>query len=294
VVDWVEIVVPAPAATVDDVAALVVDEIAAASAGIEIRGSEVIYWVPLAERDAALAAAKIAVGSWQERGAEIDPGDVRWQSAVPEAEWRDAWKRYFHSTRITRRLVIVPSWETYQEIDGDLVLHLDPGMAFGTGTHASTSLVLEEMQELADERFDPGAILDVGTGSGILAIAGCRLWPGARCEAVDNDPIAVAACTANARSNGVAAQISASERTLEALPGSAQLVLANIQAHVLRALRDPLIARCSSGGVMILSGLLTPQAPAVASEFVAAGMTLSKIRPSRHDDQWSVVVLRAQ
>ncbi|MEO6771709.1 MAG: 50S ribosomal protein L11 methyltransferase, partial [Kofleriaceae bacterium] len=205
----------------------------------------------------------------------------------PELEWRDAWKRYFKVSRLTRQFVVVPSWERYTAEPGDVTIDLDPGMAFGTGTHASTRLVLEELQALADGGFEPDQILDVGCGSGILSIAAVKRWPRAQCIAIDHDPIAVAATLENAAHNRVA--IAAAITPLEQLAGAFPLVLANIQAHVLRALAPELIAKTT--GTLILSGLLTPQAQPLADEFVAAGMTLVHVRPSTLDPQWSTVVL---
>jgi ribosomal protein L11 methyltransferase len=292
-VDWVEVIVPATAASIDEVAAMLVDEVPAAAAGVEIRGAEAVFWAELAAREAALAEARAAVARWRDAGLDVDPDRVTAAPAVPEAEWRDAWKRYFHVTRLTRRLVVVPSWERYAPADEDLVIALDPGLAFGTGTHASTRLVLEELQALADRGAAPGRILDVGAGSGILAIAACKLWPDASCIATDIDPQAVAACAENAAANGVAARIASTTSPLGAIDETFPVVLANIQAHVLRALRDELIARCGRGATVILSGLLTPQAQAVADEYAAAGLAVRAVRPDVADPQWSVVVLAA-
>jgi ribosomal protein L11 methyltransferase len=214
---------------------------------------------------------------------------VRTAAAMPEAEWRDAWKRYFKVSHLTREFVVVPSWETYEPKPGEVVIDLDPGMAFGTGTHASTRLVLEELQALADAGVTPARILDVGCGSGILSIAAVKRWPAATCVAVDNDPIAVQATAENALANKVADRIDASVTPSGELVETFPLVLANIQAHVLRELKDALVAR--TGGTLILSGLLTPQAAPLADEFVAAGLRLVGIRASKDDPQWSSAVL---
>src|SRR6188472_4381561 len=151
--DWVEIIVPVGAADVDDVAALIADEIPAASAGTEQRGDEVVFWVAAADVAAALDETRDAVTRWAAGGAAVDPARVRSATAMPEAEWRDAWKRYFKVSRLTRQFVVVPSWEPYTPVEGDIAIDLDPGMAFGTGTHASTRLVLEHMQDLLDAKF---------------------------------------------------------------------------------------------------------------------------------------------
>jgi len=284
--DWVEVIVPVGAADVDDVAALIASEVAAASAGTEQRGDEVVFWVAADAVAAALAETRDAVARWQAGGADVDPARVRSAAAMPEAEWRDAWKRYFHVSRLTRQFVVVPSWEQFTPGADDVVIDLDPGMAFGTGTHASTRLVLEELQVLADAGAAIDRALDVGCGSGILAIAFAKRWPAARCEAVDIDPLAVSATADNARANGVAERIAAGT---ELPAGEFPLVLANIQAHVLRELRAQLLASVAPGGTLILSGLLTPQAAPLAQEF--APLRVVRIRASTDDPQWSSVTL---
>lgn len=287
--DWVEIVVPVGAADVDDIAALIASEITWAAAGTEQRGDEVVFWVAADAVASALDETRDAVARWAAGGAAVDPTRVRTAAAMPEAEWRDAWKRYFKVSHLTRQFVVVPSWETYEPGDGEVVIDLDPGMAFGTGTHASTRLVLEELQTLADAGVLPARILDVGCGSGILSIAAVKRWPAATCVSVDNDPIAVQATAENALANKVADRIDAMVTPITELVEKFPLVLANIQAHVLRELKAALVARTS--GTLILSGLLTPQAAPLADEFVAAGMTLVSIRASTDDPQWSSVVL---
>ena len=289
--DWVEVIVSVGAADVDDIAALIVSEIAAAAAGTEQRGDEVVFWVAREDAPAVLATTRDVVTRWQANGAAVDPARVKLADAVPESEWRDAWKKYFHVTRLTRQFVVVPSWEHHAQAADDVVIDLDPGMAFGTGTHASTRLVMEELQDIADRELTPTRILDVGCGSGILAIAAVKRWPSATCVAIDNDQLAVDATNDNASINRVADRIVASLDTLASLGEQFPLVLANIQAHVLRALMSDLIARVAVGGNLILSGLLTPQAEPLAHEFVGSGMRILRLRASQHDPQWSSVTL---
>jgi ribosomal protein L11 methyltransferase len=297
VTDWAEVVVPVGAADVDDVAALIASEVLAAAAGTEQRGDEVVFWVPAAAAAAALVEARHAVTRWQAGGLAVDPARVRLAEAMPEAEWRDAWKKYFRVSRLTRQFVVVPSWERFMPAPADIVIDLDPGMAFGTGGHASTQLVLEEIQALADGGATPARILDVGCGSGILAIAAAKRWPTATCIAVDNDPDAIAATRDNAAKNQVADRITATAQPLGmpgepgAPPAPCELVLANIQANVLRELRPQLIANTAPGGTLILSGLLTPQAQPLADEFVASGLRCLQVRASTSDPAWACAVL---
>ena len=257
-----------------------------------MRGDEVVIWAPLADQEAIVAEVRAAVAAFAEAGLGVDPSTVRAQPALPEAEWRDAWKRYFHVTRISPRIVVVPSWESYEPTATDVVIALDPGMAFGTGTHASTRLVLEELDRLDAEGLAPARVLDVGTGSGILAIAAVKLWPAATVVAVDNDPIAVAACAENAGVNAVGDRIASAATPVGEVDGQFDLVLANIQAHVLRELLPGIAPRVAPGGTLVMSGLLSPQAEAVAEDYAAVGFTVEAIRPSAADPAWSSAVLR--
>ncbi len=292
---WIEIIVPASAAEVDEIAALLADRVEAAAAGTEIRGDEVVFWTALDRGEDVAAATRSVVADLAAAGAGVDPARVRTQVAVPEEEWRDAWKRSFHVTPVGRRTVIVPSWERYEPASGerrDVEIHLDPGMAFGTGTHASTRLVLEELERLADEGGAPGRVLDVGSGSGILAIAASRLWPQATVLAIDNDPVAVRACAENCAVNGVDARVASEVTPVDEVTEAFGLVLANIQAHVLLGMRAALYARCAPGATLILSGLMATQADGVAADFVATGLTLLRVRTSTDDALWATVVLR--
>ncbi len=292
--DWLEIVVPVPVAAADEVAALLADRVDAASAGTEIRPGEIVFWVAVDAGEETLALTREAARQLADDGFAVDPSRVRAQPAMPEAEWRDAWKRYFHVTRITRSLVIVPSWERYEPADGDLILDLDPGQAFGTGAHATTRMMLEEIQALADGGAGPARFLDVGAGSGILSIAAALLFPGATGVAVNNDPIAVDAARENADHNGVGTRLVSTGAALETLPPERfDLILANIQADVLRALRAPITDRLAAGGTLILSGLLATQADAVAGDYAAGGLERVTVRADTDAPDWCCAVLRA-
>lgn len=180
----------------------------------------------------------------------------RWPASVQYVEgdgWRDAYKAYFKPTRIGERLVVRPSWEPFAAEPNDVVLTLDPGRAFGTGTHESTRLALL----LAQRYLQPGQpVLDVGSGSGILSIA-CLLLGASSARAIDVDPDVAAVANENAHSNGVQERLSADATPLTAISGQYPLVLANIESKVLVPYAQDLCARVQPGGVLILSGLLT-------------------------------------
>jgi ribosomal protein L11 methyltransferase len=295
--DWMEIAVPflgaaSPGqAASDDAAGLLVAAVPAAASGVEQRDAEIVFWVAVEQSEPALEQARRAAVDLAAAGVPVDPAGVVARPAVPEAQWRDAWKRYFRTIRLTRQIVVVPSWDVHDPDPGDCVLHLDPGQAFGTGSHSSTRLILAFLQDLRDRGAGPTRVLDLGTGSGILALAAAGLWPDARVVALDNDPVAVAVALENVAENGAGDRVEASTDDLAAVAGQFDLVLANIQADVLTALAAPLAARVAPGGWLVLSGLLAEQAAPVAAGYVARGLELVEVRPGE-DPAWAAALLR--
>jgi ribosomal protein L11 methyltransferase len=205
-----------------------------------------------------------------------------------EDEWRDAWKRYFHTRRIGR-LALVPSWEAaaHAPADGEVTLSLDPGRAFGTGGHPSTRLCLRLIDELA-AAGPLGDALDVGCGCGVLAIAALLYEPGARGLAVDIDPESLEVTRENAEKNGVEGRLRVEGTDVAAVPEVFPLVLANLSGPTLRELAAPIRRRLAPGGRLVLSGILTEEAGVVAERFVAEGLTL--LREER-EDEWSALLL---
>jgi ribosomal protein L11 methyltransferase len=201
---------------------------------------------------------------------------------VREADWADAWKRHFPVLRIGRRIVIRPTWRRHRRAPDDVVLALDPGMAFGTGLHPTTRLCLAALEGLADRGLltgsgpsgGPARVLDVGSGSGILAIAAAMLGAGP-VRAVDVDPIAVEATAANARRNGLARRIRASEGSVPTGEAPADVVLANLIASLLVALAPALSAEVRPGGVLLASGIFVDRERDVVAALEAAGFGLS-------------------
>lgn len=208
---------------------------------------------------------------------------------VHEQEWADAWKEHFHVERVGRRLVIRPSWRPYTPQPDDVVIDLDPGMAFGTGQHPTTRTCLE----LLEERVTPGAVvLDVGTGSGILAVAAVKLGA-ARCLALDVDAQAVRVARENAARNGVADQVQVVEGTLPIALAPRQafdLALANITAAAVAALAPALTAALRPGGTLIGSGIVAGRLDEVLEALRAAGFVIREVRAV---GDWRTVVARA-
>ncbi len=221
--------------------------------GVEIRdetaaGATLISYIRL---DAELEAKKARLAAAL---AELAPG-CQWQEDhLPETDWNEQWKKHFLPMRVTERLVIRPSWIDYQARPHDLVIELDPGMAFGTGHHATTRLMLRLLEAHAPTAGE--TVLDVGTGTGILAMAaallGCQ-----QVTAVDNDPEAVQAALKNVERNRLNDRVSVSGVSLARLPAAHyDLLLANIVQDTLLALAEDLCRLLAPGGMLMLSGIL--------------------------------------
>ena len=197
--------------------------------------------------------------------------------AVHEEDWASAWKEHFPVLRVGRRVVIRPTWREHVAGPDDVVIALDPGMAFGTGLHPTTRLCLAGLERWADAGLLAGArVLDVGCGSGILSL-GAGLLGASRLRAVDTDPVAVESARANARRNGLAVEVT--RGSLPVAGGPFDLVLANLVAGVLVDLAATLAAHLRpgdgsprSGGRLLASGIFIDREPEVRRAFLAAGL----------------------
>ncbi len=204
-----------------------------------------------------------------------------------EEDWGATWKKHFSPFAIVPGLVIAPTWEEYRPQPGEKVITMDPGMAFGTGHHATTTLCLELLQGALSA--SPGArVLDVGTGTGILAMA-ALLFGASRATAIDNDPEAVAAARANALANGLAGAMEVSLTPLAELAGRYRIVVANIVHDVLLELAPALDRATGEEGSLILSGLLAgEQVKSIARHFAARGFAVAE---ERQRGEWAALAL---
>jgi ribosomal protein L11 methyltransferase len=195
---------------------------------------------------------------------------------VHEEDWADAWKRHFPVLRVGRRIVIKPTWRRHRRRVGEVVIALDPGMAFGTGLHPTTRLCLAGLESLADGGLVDGArVLDVGCGSGILGI--CAGLLGAQAVAgLDTDPLAVEATRQNAARNGLAAVLSAQQGSLPlAQAVHFDVVLANLVAGLLIELASDLKAVVNpAGGRLLAGGIFSDREADVRQAFESVGMRL--------------------
>jgi ribosomal protein L11 methyltransferase len=264
----------------EDAAAALFD---AGATGVEVRDGEgtpmpgarqpppghalLVAWFP--DRATADAAAG-------EHGGEV--------AEVRDEDWGESWKKGLGPLAIGR-VWVRPTWIDAPPPPGAVEVVLDPGMAFGTGTHPTTSLCLAALSELLSEQ--PGAsVLDVGTGSGLLAIAAARLGA-RRVAANDVDPDAVRVAGENAAANGVSLELAAAP--VEAIPGTFDVVVANILANTLVELAPAIARKLAPGATLLLAGVLAPQEAEVRAAYLAAGLAPAE---GRRDGEWSLVVLR--
>jgi ribosomal protein L11 methyltransferase len=231
----------------------------------------------LAARVDAYLAALDALGFRGGQPARVAP--------IADEDWAEAWRAHFAPFGIGRRLVIAPPWESPAP-DGRVVLTIEPGRAFGTGQHGSTAGCLALVESIV-ERQAPARVIDLGTGSGILAIAAARLGAGT-VIAVDSDPDAVASATANVERNALTGRVRcavADAATLQATP--APLVLANLLAAAHRTLAPTYARLVTPGGLIVLGGLLDAEADGVVAAVGTHGFAR---RDARSVEGWTSLV----
>jgi ribosomal protein L11 methyltransferase len=247
------------------------------SARIDPRRPAIVRaYVPARDLAAAeRAAAAVDRDLGHLRAFDLRPIGPLLTRVVDEADWAEAWKAHFPVLRVGRRLVIRPSWRRHRAAPDEIVLALDPGMAFGTGLHPTTRLCLVGLESLAARGAVDGArVLDVGCGSGILGIAAARLGA-ERVVGLDLDPIAIEATTANARRNRLGRRVTARLGSVPSGEPPFDVVLANLIASVLVTLAGGLAAELRRGGSLLASGIFRDREPEVREAFAAAGLAVA-------------------
>jgi len=246
---WLELHVVAPESAHEAIAQLCSE---AGSPGVRFEPQRVIAYLPLTsevhERKRWLFERLSHLPEW-----ELPAVQAVETYEVDDSEWAEAWKSYFHAQRVSRRVVVKPTWEPYVAGLNEVVVELDPSMAFGTGQHASTQLCLEFLEELVQGGM---TVVDVGTGSGILAIAAAKLgasfvWAG------DNDPVAVLTAQRNVARNGVENGVRV--HLAEGCEGApaCDLLVANLTAEVIEGLLADFTRCVKQGGWLVVSGIVT-------------------------------------
>lgn len=207
---------------------------------------------------------------------------------IADEDWLLEWKKSYEPIAIGERLLVTPSWK-HAEVRGTarIVIEIDPGMAFGTGTHETTRSCLELLERV----WQGGTLLDVGTGTGILAIAAAKLAPGARVVGIDIDPDAIAVASENAAINSVDDNVEFEVNSLFSFRGEGfDLVLANLTADVLVSLAADFAQVVRTNGTLIVSGILLEQTEDVRAALGAQGFSVIESKP---DGEWITLALRA-
>ena len=210
-------------------------------------------------------------------------------SEIEDKDWNEQWKSFFQPVKVTDSIVIKPSWRKYWKKGNEIVIELDPGMAFGTGTHASTRLCLQQIEERAAEcsGAKESSLLDVGTGSGILAIAAALLGI-KQVKGIDNDVQAVECAKKNAANNALSDRVVFESTPLYKIPGSFSIVVANILPQTLIDMKDDLIRHLAPSGYLILSGIIRERAQDVIDAF---SRELSFKQETR-EEEWSCLIFQ--
>ncbi len=228
-------------------------------------------------------------------GVDTTPGDL-WKREVDDEDWANEWKKYFHTEKIGERIVIVPTWESYEANDGEIVLRLDPGAAFGTGTHPTTAMCLRALERLVKPDMET---IDIGTGSGVLAIAAAKLGA-SRVTAVDYSETAVKVARENVEQNGVAGVVKTGASDLlknVATDKKVPLITANLIADLIIRLFDEdndengLSAHLTAGGKLLASGIITSRADEVKDAAEKHGY---KVAEQQEDKDWVMMIIERQ
>ncbi|CAN5606286.1 50S ribosomal protein L11 methyltransferase [soil metagenome] len=201
-------------------------------------------------------------------------------SATEEEDWANSWKQHFQVLRLGRRFVVRPTWREYEAKPGDLVIHLDPGMAFGTGSHPSTEMCLHLMEGLD---FGGKSVLDVGAGSGILSV-GAMLMGASSVDAVEIDQYAAKALASNVELNDMSLQIPVIVGDIAtALPQESryEVVLANLIARILVENAGNITSRVADGGVIVASGIIEEREELVLNAYREYGFTIGERKQSK-------------
>lgn len=238
--------------------------------GVRVKG-----YFPSDERDSEMIfSIRDEVIGLSEFGLDPGAGEIL-LTERDEEEWANAWKQYYHPVQISERITICPTWETYEPKEGEQVIQLDPGMAFGTGTHATTSLCLR----LLEKHLQPGeTVIDVGCGSGILAIAAVKLGSD-HVLALDLDPVAVEVSQENVRVNHVADRVEVRRNDLlKGIDKTCDLIVSNILAEVILLFIQDAYRLLPENGRFIVSGIIQDKEDAVYQELRKQGFTIV--------DQW--------
>jgi ribosomal protein L11 methyltransferase len=285
-VSWLQLSLKAPPPALDAIANFLIER---GSPGVVLTRNEVRAFFVRSPRTAAL---KREIQRFLRDIRKIYPGfgdhPLGWK-ALKEKNWANSWRRFFTPHKVGRMLWITPPWIDPPRSRRRHIITIEPGMAFGTGTHATTRGCLEFLEEIVP-RFDGAELnaLDVGTGSGILAIALAKLGA-ASVVALDNDPTALKVARGNVKVNGAERRVRLANSRVEKIDDCFGVVVANLTAETIIALAAALEERVADGGYLVLSGILKLKAGQVRRRFAPASFRL--VRQSR-EKEWVTLLLQ--
>ena len=220
----------------------------------------------------------------KEMGLDLGEAKVEHEK-MHEEDWANTWKQYYKPSKVGEKIVVKPIWEEYEAKDGELVVDLDPGMAFGTGTHETTRMCIQALERYVKEE---STVFDVGCGSGILAIAAAKL--GAKLAVgVDLDPVAVESSIENVGYNNLHNIEILHGNLVEVIDGKADIVVANILAEIICILTDDVKRVLKDGGIFITSGIIHDRVDMVCEKLEATGF---EVIEKNRDGEWNCIVAK--
>lgn len=243
------------------------------------------YYPEDEELSGRLSAIKEGLSGIEKRIGSFQVGQLRFRK-VSEKDWANEWKQYFHTTKIGSQIVIKPDWESYTPTAEEKVIELDPGMAFGTGTHATTRMCIERLEELVTPNID---VYDVGTGSGILAMTAALM--GARSiHAIDIDGKAVEVAKENIAKNHLSNRITVKKgNLLDDADEKADLIVANIIADIIIMLLPDVFKKLRQGGLFLASGVIKERLCDVEKAARQNGFTVLDVK---NRAGWTAITMR--
>ena len=286
---WVEVTVTTAPSAVEAVANILlecrtggVEETHPSTGVVQLRG-----YLPVGPAtEVTLAAIRRRVLALPQFGLDLGAGRIE-TTVVEDSGWAHAWKNHFRPFLVGSRIWITPTWEDVPPPAGRIAIALDPGMAFGSGLHASTQLCLKVLED----RLRSGSrVFDIGTGSGILSIAAAKMGA-ASVLAIDVDPVAVGVASGNVAHNGVAGVVEVREGDLlRGILADADVILANLTAEIHMDLLPTVLDHLAFGGWVVASGIVADRQLEVEAVARASGLV---VREVRREAEWRCLVLTA-
>ncbi|GGA32544.1 50S ribosomal protein L11 methyltransferase [Psychrobacillus lasiicapitis] len=229
---------------------------------------------------------KLAINNLQNFNIDLGHNSVTVQE-VDEEDWATAWKKYYHPVKISNRFTIVPTWEDYERVNTDeLIIELDPGMAFGTGTHPTTVMCLQALEKTVQKG---NSVIDVGTGSGVLSIGAAKLGA-ATIHALDLDEVAVKSAKENIVLNKVSDVVQVTHgNLLDNVNEKADIVVANILAEIIMTFTNDAYSIVKDGGLFITSGIIATKKEDVRNSLQQAGFEIEEVMMM---EDWVTIISR--